>query len=58
LRIGTGCLTVLSGLGAGVLIESMQECWMYSLDPDEDCETEREMLEECVEELGDSYEWV
>ncbi len=36
-------------------IDSLFECWVHSLDWDRECRVERELLEECVEELGDSY---
>ncbi len=36
-------------------IDSLLECWVHSLEWDRECRLERELLEECVEELGDSY---
>ena len=37
-------------------IDSLLECWVHSLDWDEECRLEKELLEECVEGLGDSCE--
>ncbi|MEB3772527.1 MAG: hypothetical protein GSR82_02470 [Desulfurococcales archaeon] len=36
-------------------INSLLKCWIISLDWSEECRLEKELLEECVEELGDSY---
>ncbi len=38
-------------------VEELFKCWASSLNPFLECRLEQSVLEECVEELGDGYEY-